>query len=235
MKRTQRLSLIAGAMVAISGVTSQAQTQFDQTIVFGASFLDSGTFLDFATGNTSGLRFTNIDPQTGLRGLALSEILTADLGLGGLAPATPVPFALMGAPAERTDGSDDPIGVTDNINFAVGGFQTGQILNSITGESLPGTGAPGLNQRIDLGVLSVSDNALFLANLGGNDIRDLVDPATTAETSLVILQELVNSGAQNIVVPNLPRLGEFAEALNANPDGSRTELALDEGVMETLY
>jgi len=227
MKRTQRLSLIAGAMVAISGVTSQAQTQFDQTIVFGASFLDSGTFLDFATGNTSGLRFTNIDPQTGLRGLALSEILTADLGLGGLAPATPVPFALMGAPAERTDGSDDPIGVTDNINFAVGGFQTGQILNSITGESLPGTGAPGLNQRIDLGVLSVSDNALFLANLGGNDIRDLVDPATTAETSLVILQELVNSGAQNIVVPNLPRLGEFAEALNANPDGSRTELALD--------
>jgi len=128
MKRKHQLSLIAGAMLATSSITSQAQTQFDQTIVFGASFLDSGTFLDFATGNTSGLRFTNIDPETGLRGLALSEILTADLGLGGLAPATPLPIALVGTPAGRIDGSDAPIGLTDNINFAVGGFETGEIL-----------------------------------------------------------------------------------------------------------
>lgn len=226
MKRKYQLSLIAAAMLSASSVELQAQTQFDQVIVFGASFLDSGTFLDFGTGNTSGLRFTNIDPDTGIRGSALSEILTADLGLGSLLPATPLPIALIGTAGERTDGTDDTIDRFDNINFAVGGFQTDNILESIVGESVPGSAVPGFNQRIDLNVLSVSDNALFLVNLGGNDIRAFADPFTTADTTLTILQELVNSGARTIIAPNLPRLGEFAEAENVNPDGSRTAIAL---------
>jgi len=228
MKRKLQLSLLAGAMLASSSITIHAQTQFDQVIVFGASFLDSGTFLDPATGNTSGLRFTNLDPETGVRGSALSEILTSDLGLGELLPATPLPITLDGgAPGERLDGSGDTIASTDNINFAVGGFETDDILNSIIGESIVGSGVPGFNQRIGLNVLSVSNDALFLANLGGNDIRAFADPAATAGTTLTILQELVNSGAQNIILPNLPRLGEFAEIENINPaDGSRSAIGL---------
>ena len=228
MKRKLQLSLFAGAMLASSSIPIHAQTQFDQVIVFGASFLDSGTFLDPATGNTSGLRFTNLDPETGVRGSALSEILTSDLGLGELLPATPLPITLDGgAPGERLDGTGDTIASTDNINFAVGGFETDDILNSITGESILGSGVPGFNQRIGFNVLSVSDDALFLTNLGGNDIRAFADPAATATTTLTILQELVNSGAQNIIVPNLPRLGEFAEIENINPaDGSRSAIGL---------
>ena len=233
MKRKHQLSLVAAAMISASSFQLQAQTQFDQVIVFGASFLDSGTFLDFSTGNTSGLRFTNIDPSTGVRGSSLAEILTADLGLGSLLPATPLPVALIGTAGERTDGSDDTIGFSDNINFAVGGFQTDDILESIVGEAVAGSGVPGFNQRLGFNVLSVSDNALFVVNLGGNDIRAVTNPATTpdvadvADTTLTILQELVNSGARTIIVPNLPRLGEFAEAPNANPDGTRTQTALD--------
>lgn len=227
MKLKKTLSIFcAGALFSGLYSNAQAQTQFDQVIVFGASFLDSGTFLDPLTGNTSGLRFTNLDPETGLRGAALSEILTADLGLGSLLPATPLPVALVGVAGERVDGSDGPIDDFGNINFAVGGFQTDDILNSIIADSVPGTGLLGFNQRIEFTSFSVSDDALFLVNLGGNDIRALADPAITATTTLNIFQELINSGAQTIIAPNLPRLGEFAEASNANPDGSRTAIAL---------
>ena len=227
MKTSKLLGALCASTLLFSvHSNTQAQTQFDQVIVFGASFLDSGTFLDPITGNTSGLRFTNLDPETGIRGSALSEILTSDLGLGTLQPASPLPIALAGTPAARTDGSDDPLDPSDNINFAVGAFQTDGILNSIIGESFAGSGLPGLNQRISLGLLTVSDNALFLVNAGGNDIRALADPALTATTTITILDELITSGAQTIILPTLPRLGEFAEAANANPDGSRTPLAL---------
>ena len=223
MKINKPLSLLCASILLANTPTAQAQTQFEQVIVFGASFLDSGTFIDPLTGN-SAFRFTNVDPLTGERGLALSEILTNDLGLGSLPPATPAPFTLLGAPAIRTDGSDETIGRLDNINFAIGAFQTDDILESIVGSTFEGV--PGLNQRISFNALTVSNDALFLVNAGGNDIRALADPAVTAETTLTILQELVNSGAQTIIAPNLPRLGEFSEAANVNPlDGSRTAIA----------
>ena len=79
MKIRKPLNIIAASVLLASTPLAQAQTEFDQVIVFGASFLDSGTFIDPLTGN-SAFRFTNIDPATGERGLALSEILTNDLG-----------------------------------------------------------------------------------------------------------------------------------------------------------
>ena len=131
MKTSKLLGALCASTLLFSvHSNTQAQTQFDQVIVFGASFLDSGTFLDPITGNTSGLRFTNLDPETGIRGSALSEILTSDLGLGTLQPASPLPIALAGTPAARTDGSDDPLDPSDNINFAVGAFQTDGILSA---------------------------------------------------------------------------------------------------------
>jgi len=238
MKTNKLLSLFTGGMMLVAAhQNSYAQTQFDQVIVFGASYLDSGTFPDFDTGSTTGLRFTNFIPGTGQRGSALSELLTNDLGLGSLLPAAPV-LAL----GERLDGTGGPIGATDNINFAVGGFETEDILGSVTGEvSAFGFDSPGFNQRIASGDLVVSDQALFLVNLGGNDIRDLDDPQVTADASITILQELVNSGAQNIIALNLPNLGNLAEADNVdlsitpdpnlpfdpnNADGNRSAMGL---------
>ena len=60
MKTSKLLgALCASTMLFGIHSNTQAQTQFDQVIVFGASFLDSGAILDPLTENTTGLRFTN--------------------------------------------------------------------------------------------------------------------------------------------------------------------------------
>lgn len=215
-------------MVMFFSNSSFAQTQFDQVILFGASYLDSGTFADPFTGDTSGLRFTNFDPQTGQRGSSLAELLVSDLGLGALPAATPLPGFVF-PDAIRTDGSDAPPSFRGNLNFAVGGFQAAQILTSINGEALLGISPapiPGFTQRVDLGVFSVSEDALFVINVGGNDIRALADPATTAALSLASFQALADAGAGTIVALNLPELGELAEAANVGPNDGRSALGL---------
>ena len=206
-----RLAALVLAVHAAS--VAQAGMPFEQMIVFGASYDDAGNFPDPDFGYRTGLRFTNIDPATGQRGYAMPEWLALDLGIGRMTPS--IPLAIV----PRTDTV-----LTDNINFAVGGYRSEQVLESITGTQRLSVGpfsssGPGFLQRIAAGTLEIGPNTLFYSLPAGNDIRDLDDPAQTAATSVQIAKALVDAGAGYIVTPLLPKLGSFSEAANFDANG----------------
>lgn len=209
--------LAAAAPLLLAASLAQAGLPFDQIIVFGASFDDSGQFPDPASGFSTGLRFTNVDPATGRRGASLPEWLARDIGLGPLTPTAPLVIV------PRTDAVD-----SDNLNFAVGGYRAEQVLASVVGTQTLQVGpfsssGPGYLQRLQAGTLQVGPDTLYYALPAGNDIRDVDDPVLTAGISLQIVDALVGSGARYIVLPTLPKLGEFAERANYTATG-RTPL-----------
>ena len=217
------------AAASLAAASASAGVPFGQFIAFGASYDDSGQFPDLELGGATGLRFTNIDPATGLRGLAMPEWLALDLGLGRMNPSTPLVFL------PRTDTVD-----TDNLNFAVGGYRSEEVLASVTGNSVVSAGGfrveqPGFLARVASGALAVGPDTLYYALIAGNDIRDVDDPVQTAAVSAQIVQALVDAGARYIVLPTLPKLGDFAESANLAPDGGRTQLAADRSAAAIAY
>ena len=183
-----RLAALVLALHAPMG--AHAELPFDQMIVFGASYDDAGNFPDPDFQFKTGLRFTNIDPVSGQRGYSMPEWLALDLGIGRLKPSAPLVIVA------RTDTVD-----TDNINFAVGGYRSEQVLESVTGTQRLSVGpfsstGPGFLQRIAAGSLSIGPNTLFYSLPAGNDIRDLDDPLQTAATSVQIAAALVEAGAR---------------------------------------
>ncbi len=206
-----RLAALVLALHAPMG--AHAELPFDQMIVFGASYDDAGNFPDPDFQFKTGLRFTNIDPVSGQRGYSMPEWLALDLGIGRLKPSAPLVIVA------RTDTVD-----TDNINFAVGGYRSEQVLESVTGTQRLSVGpfsstGPGFLQRIAAGSLSIGPNTLFYSLPAGNDIRDLDDPLQTAATSVQIAAALVEAGARYIVTPLLPKLGSFSESANFDANG----------------
>jgi len=221
--------LALGLASTLSGPGALAGVPFDQFIGFGASYDDSGQFPDLELGGKTGLRFTNIDPATGRRGLSMPEWLALDLGLGRMNPSTPL---LVTGP--RTDTLD-----TRNVNFAVGGYRSEEVLASVVGNSVVEVGPyraeqPGFLARVSSGALRVGPDTLYYALIAGNDIRDVDDPVQTAEVSAQIAQALVTAGARYIVLPTLPKLGNFSEAVNLTPSG-RTALAADRTAAAIAY
>ena len=188
-----RLGALALALSVAPGAS--AGLPFDQMIVFGASYDDAGQFPDPDFGYATGLRFTNIDPASGERGYSMPEWLALDLGIGRMAPSIPLVIV------PRTDTVQ-----TDNINFAVGGYRSEQVLASVTGTQSLSVGpfsssGAGFLDRLAAGTLSVGPNTLFYSLPAGNDIRDLDDPAQTAATSVQIAAALVDAGARYVVTP----------------------------------
>jgi len=226
----RRIIAAALAVSALGAASASAGVPFDQFIAFGASYDDSGQFPDLELGGRTGLRFTNIDPATGLRGLSMPEWLALDLGLGRMNPSTPL--LVTGA---RTDTVD-----TDNVNFAVGGYRAEEVLASVTGNSVVAAGGfrveqPGFLARLASGALAVGPDTLYYALIAGNDIRDVDDPVQTAAVSAEIVQALVDAGGRYIVLPTLPKLGDFAEGDNVAPDGGRTPLAAERTAAAIAY
>ena len=154
-----------------------AQTYYDNFIIFGDSLLDSGTF--------GGLRFTNRvgDYTTG----AYAEIAPQYLG-------------------KALNLATDPSN-TGGTNYAVGGYTTQQILDTIVGANL-----------------TISPKALVLIDGGGNDFLQGI--ASDEATIVAAAQRLVGGvgalnavGANYIMLSNLPDLGKTA-ALQAQNIGS---------------
>jgi len=202
------LTCATGAAIADDG-------PFSQLVVFGDSLSDAGTFPDVLSPTFDGLRFTNrIGPTYG-PGEAYGEVgtqrLASMLGLQSQ-PATPV---------LRPD--------SGGTNYAVGGYRTDDILDSIKKDPTGATPYPGYlteNPRVD-------SNALYYLNGGGNDIfqgRDMVTAASDLVAGVAALQA---AGARYIIVSDLPDVGTTplgfitgqAATFNFLSDQFNTELA----------
>nr|WP_272890540.1 autotransporter domain-containing protein [Stutzerimonas stutzeri] len=190
-------------LTCTTGTATANSGPFSQFVVFGDSLSDAGNFPDLQSptlgGNpTGGLRFTNRTGPTYGAGEYIGEVgtqrLASMLGLQSL-PSTPLlPAILTGNP--------------DGTNYAVGGYRTDQILDSITGDST--VSINGLS-RTRLGYLReyprVDSNALYYLNGGGNDIfqgRDMLLAASDLAEGVRALQA---AGARYIIVSDLPDVG----------------------------
>ncbi|UTW09582.1 autotransporter domain-containing SGNH/GDSL hydrolase family protein [Pseudomonas benzenivorans] len=205
-------ALTAAVLLAALPAATYANP-YSQLVIFGDSLSDSGQFPDTGSpllgGNpTGGLRFTNrtgpnyLNNNTEYYSAVSTQRLGAHLGLQAL-PSTPIlPQALTGNP--------------DGTNYAVGGYRTDQILNSITAANGSVVNAGGGTIRTRNGYLvdvpRVDPNALFYVNGGGNDVLQgvVVDPASAATSAANLVAgvaALQRAGARTIIVSDLPDVG----------------------------
>jgi outer membrane lipase/esterase len=106
--------------------------------------------------------------------------------------------------------------VLGGTNYAVGGYQTGQILNSIAGTGIT-TNLGSRPAYLVENAGSVGAGTLVLLDGGGNDLRDILvnnPPAdapalirAAAETFVTSIGALHQAGAEYIMVANVPDLG----------------------------
>lgn len=224
--------LLAGVSVAAHAETSP----YSQFVNFGDSLSDAGNFPDIGSpllgGNpTGGLRFTNrtgptyAANNTEYAGQVVTQVLANRLGLQSL-PSTPIlPRLLTGNP--------------DGTNYAVGGYRTDQILDSLIGTSTVDAG--GGRSRSRPGYLvenpQVDPNGLYYLNGGANDIFQLQTRPTTMALAAANMVEAVgalqNAGARYIIISDLPDVGNTplgtqlgtSAFLNSLSDSFNAELA----------
>lgn len=200
------LKTLAAAIAVASLPMSISAAPYSQLIIFGDSLSDTGQFIDQQNPTSpSGVRFTN---RTGPGYLApapygqvSTQILADQLGLQAL-PSTP--FRAIGV---------HPAGT----NYAVGGYRTDQIRDSITTTSVtvppPGNTPPLASRPGYLAEFGSADrNALYYINGGGNNVIQglMTDFATaTASASELVagVAALQQAGARYIVVSDLPDVG----------------------------
>ncbi|AZC53604.1 MULTISPECIES: esterase EstP [Pseudomonas] len=190
-----------------------APSPYSSFIVFGDSLSDAGQFADPGGPAGATQRFTNrtgpvyLDGSGELRSANSTQLLGAKLGFSDdqLAASTSATRASEGLP--------------DGNNWAVGGYRTDQILDSITTTSTAGSRSrPGYlvanNFRAD-------PNALYYLSGGGNDFLQgrvtSLDQANAAAGRLVdSVQTLQQAGARYIMVWLLPDIG-LTPAINGSP------------------
>lgn len=204
MKRL--LTPLAAACLLASASSITLAAPYSGLVVFGDSLSDAGQFADPDGPPGATRRFTNrvgptYQPGSGeIFGSTSPMLLGEQLGLGPQTPSTSEVFASEG----RADGS----------NWAVGGYRTDQILDSITA---PGGSVAGGRTRdgflVDLANrgLSLDPNTLFYVNGGGNDFLQGTIFADGAQVSAGRLADgvaaLQGAGARYIIVSLLPDVG----------------------------
>nr|WP_298145676.1 autotransporter domain-containing SGNH/GDSL hydrolase family protein [uncultured Pseudomonas sp.] len=206
------------AAVMMAGLSTAQAMPYSQFIVFGDSLSDSGQFPDLGSPlaggfPTGGARFTNRTGPTYQHDNSeyYAEVspqrLASLLGLQAL-PSTPsLPQALTGnAPG---------------TNYAVAGYETANILSSVTTVSVNPINIFGPTPLTRNGYLidvpRVDPNALFYINGGGNDVRDgvIVDQTTAATSAgnlVAAVAALQAAGARTIIVSDLPDVGMTPES-----------------------
>jgi phospholipase/lecithinase/hemolysin len=248
------LTFVFGA--GICAFAQQAPPTFSQVVVFGDSLSDtgnvrnrtdseSGGVVDYPshTFNYSNGRFTNddeTDPSSTLYAGVWHEQLAQTFL--GLSPAT---YSLGGG-----------------TNYAFGGATTNDGTHDEVAVSTPfgdiTITVDDMGKQMDDYLAShvVDPNALYLVWGGGNDLRN-DDSATnvtaTAARATALVSRLANAGAQYILVPNVPPLGDipkysadparidslntasanYRQELNADLDSLLSSLAL-QGITPTV-
>ncbi|MCU0550370.1 MAG: SGNH/GDSL hydrolase family protein [Leptolyngbya sp. Prado105] len=126
----------------------------------------------------------------------------------------------------------------DHTTFAIAGATTG---STNTHADLPKNLLPGLQQQIETFITSLEgtqadSGALYVIWAGANDYlgSQSTNPTAPIENLMQAAKTLINAGAKNLMVANLPSLGELpnprrnrsvADALNALTDAHNTLLA----------
>jgi outer membrane lipase/esterase len=223
-------ALSAAVLLASLSHTAYAMP-YSQLIIFGDSLSDSGQFPDAGSpllgGNpTGGIRFTNRTgpnyqhDNTEYYAEVNTQRLASLLGLQAL-PSTPfLPQLLTGNP--------------DGTNYAVAGYQTDQILNSVIAPNGStwdlGGGITRTRNGYLVDVPRVDPNALFFINGGGNDVRngvitDQASAAASASNLVAAVAALQAAGARVIIVSDLPDVGLTPESamLGAGTIASRSQ------------
>ncbi|BFM13718.1 esterase EstA [Simiduia litorea] len=200
----------------LASACTQAQSPFNELVVFGDSLSDSGQFPD-AGGPihptlgvpASGLRFTNrLDGNGSMTDLVGVQRFSQQLGLGYLAASTPyLPSPVTGYPA--------------GTNYAVGGYTSAQIKASITdadGSTVynPAAGPAKIRDGYLAEFGTAKASTLYYVNGGGNDVLAISNPTdptnatkiiTAANTLVEGITALDSAGAKYIMVSNLPDVG----------------------------
>ncbi|MCP1478336.1 outer membrane lipase/esterase [Pseudomonas chlororaphis] len=205
---------LAGSLLSLACAQAIATpSPYSSFIVFGDSLSDAGQFADPGGPAGATQRFTNrtgpvyLDGSGEVRSANSTQLLGAKLGFSDdqLAASTSATRASEGLP--------------DGNNWAVGGYRTDQILDSITTTSTTGSRSrPGYLVANDF---RADPNALYYLSGGGNDFLQgrvtSLDQANAAAGRLVdSVQTLQQAGARYIMVWLLPDIG-LTPAINGSP------------------
>lgn len=206
MKRLLTPLAVACCMATLAPSLSAAP--YSGLYVFGDSLSDAGQFPDTVNSSTQTRRFTNrigplfTDASGEVYGKTSPMLLGELLGLGEQSPSTSSVFQSNG--------------LADGNNWAVGGYRTDQILDSITqaGGSVVAGGRTRDGFLVDLANrgLSLDPNALYYVNGGGNDflqgrVLSTVQAQAAAGRLVDSVEALQAAGARYIMVSLLPNLG----------------------------
>ncbi|AIG03338.1 esterase EstP [Pseudomonas fluorescens] len=224
MLRPYFVAPLAGCLLALACAQAfAAPSPYSTMVVFGDSLADAGQFPDGLSG--ASLRFTNRTGPTfqGDYGLVSSTLLGSKLGVA------PNDLNASTSPVRAAQG------LPDGNNWAVGGYRTDNILDSITSVSNtaipPGNAGAGTVLRSRQGYLPANGgradpNALYFLSGGGNDFlqqrvgspSDAIAAGGRLADSAQVLQQ---AGARYIMVWMLPDLG-LAPAINGTPQQAAT-------------
>lgn len=189
----RKLTALCVATLLCSPVS--AQSYFSELLIFGDSLLDSGNL---------GRRFTNrLGDGSG------------DYTVGPYANIAPQYLGLALGLAT------DPA-AAGGTNYAVGGYETADILNSINGSGLALPAGGTVARPAYLTEFNrVDPNALVLIDGGGNDFlngtaTDQASIVMSAQTLLAGVSAVSGAGGRYIMLSNLPDLGKTPAAQAQN-------------------
>ncbi|WP_248742187.1 MULTISPECIES: esterase EstP [unclassified Pseudomonas] len=205
---------LAGCLLALAcAQANAAPNPYSNFVVFGDSLSDAGTFSDPDGPAGSVKRFTNRTGPNYQDGSGEFYSLNATQLIGGRLGFTP----------NQTASADSAVragqGLPDGNNWAVGGYRTDQILDSITTTSASG-------ERTRAGYLPsngfrADPNALYYLTGGGNDflqgrVTSLPQANAAADRLVDSVRTLQGAGARYIMVWLLPDIG-LTPAINGSP------------------
>ena len=186
---------------------------YSTMIVFGDSLADSGQYPDAAGPQGSTIRFTNRTGPNFQDGSGESFGLVSSTLLGLKLGVAPGDLVSSTSPVNAAQG------VKDGNNWAVGGYRTDQIYDSITSTSdvSADVGGTEVSLRSRTGYLPANGfradpNALYYLTGGGNDFFQglVLSPAAAQQSANRLAdsaQALHQAGARYIMVWLLPDIG----------------------------
>ncbi|MBC3957844.1 esterase EstP [Pseudomonas triticifolii] len=238
MITTSRRWPFAACLLSLACSTAVA-APYSTMVVFGDSLADAGQFPDTGGPAGSTLRFTNRVGPTYQDGSGEVYNLNSSTLIG----------RMLNVPAGDLAASTSPVnaalGLPDGNNWAVGGYRTDQILDSITTRSDAVTPISNGSQTVlrsrtgylPANGLRADPNALYYLTGGGNDflqgrVLSAGSAAQAANQLADSAQALQQAGARYIMVWLLPDIGK-TPALSGSPLASATS-ALSAGFNQQL-